>query len=59
MKEIFKTDIIGYGYDGEGVGRLDNKVAFLPFALEGESVEFLATEEKSKFVRGKVLSIGY
>ena len=50
-------EIIGYGYDGEGVGRLDGKVVFLPYALKGEIVEFCKEEEKSKFIKGCVKKI--
>lgn len=57
MKEFFKAEISGYGYDGEGVARLDGKVVFLPYALRGEQVEFVKTQEKSKFSRGKVVNI--
>lgn len=54
MKDICKAEIHGYGYDGEGVARIGGKVVFLPFALKGENVEFVVTEEKNSFLRGKV-----
>ncbi len=57
MNKVYKTEIIDYGYDGEGVARLDNKVVFLPYALKGEEVEFTKVEEKSKFVKGKVYKV--
>lgn len=57
MKEKFIADIVDYGYDGEGVARLDGKVVFLPYTLKGESVEFVKTDEKSRFVRGKIEKI--
>ena len=54
---IFTEEITGYGYDGEGVCRLDGKVCFLPFALKGERVKFKLTKENSSFCRGEVLSV--
>ena len=44
-----KTEIISYGYDGEGVGRLKGKVCFIPFALAGEIAHFEIEKEKSSF----------
>lgn len=52
--EVFKGVISGYGYDGEGVARLDGKVVFLPYALEGEEVEFSKLEEKKGFIKAKL-----
>ena len=49
--------ITSYGYDGEGVCRVDGKVCFIPFALEGEDVKFKVTNEKSKFCNGEIKQI--
>lgn len=57
MKDLFTGEISGVGYDGEGICRLDGKVVFLPYALKDEVVEFIKTDEKSKFIRGKVKRI--
>ncbi len=49
----FKVDAIAYG--GEAVGRLDSgEVCFFRGALPGEEVEVEITEEKKRFVRGKL-----
>ena len=55
--ETFTTKITDYGYDGEGVARFDGKVVFLPYALKDEIVEFVKTEDKSSFSRGKVTKV--
>lgn len=57
MKEVFTAEIIDYGYDGEGVARLDGKVAFLPYTIKGEVGEFEKIDEKSKFIKGKLCKI--
>lgn len=53
----FEEIITGYGYDGEGVCRVDGKVCFLPFVLKGEKVLFSLTKDNSSFSRGRVLKI--
>lgn len=49
MKETKTTKelkIIDYGYDGEGVGKIDGKVCFVPYTLIDEVVEFSPLQEK-------------
>lgn len=53
----FDCAIEGYGYDGEGVGRLDGKVVFVPYALRGERVEIEFVDEHSSFYRGKLKKV--
>lgn len=57
MSKILKGKIEGYGYDGEGVCRVDGKVCFIPFAIKGEIVEFEVAKETSSFNRGRLLNI--
>ena len=57
MEEIFNCEITGYGYDGEGVARLNGKVVFLPYTLMGEKVGFIKLKEKSSFINGKAKEI--
>ena len=52
MKKI--TTIIDYGYDGEGVGKVDGKVCFVPYALKDEQVEIKIIDEKKDFILGKL-----
>ena len=47
------TRIEDYGYDGEGVGRVNGKVCFVPFTISGEVVEFDVVKENSTFIKGK------
>ena len=44
-------------FGGEGVGRVDDFVVFVPFVLVGEVVEVEVTEVKKKFARARVLRI--
>ncbi len=48
----YKSVITSYGYDGEGVTRLDGKVVFVPYALEGEEVEISIEKSNTSFDRG-------
>ena len=44
-------------FGGEGVGRADDFVIFVPFVLVGEVVEVEITEVKKSFARAKLLRI--
>ncbi len=44
-------------FGGEGVGRLDDFVVFVPFVLPGERVEAEITEVKKNFARAKLLRV--
>ena len=44
-------------FGGEGVGRLDDFVVFVPFVITGETVEAEITEVKKNFARAKLLRI--
>jgi len=52
---IIKIESIAFG--GEGVGRIDNFVVFVPFSTPGDELEIEITQLKKKFVRGKILKI--
>ena len=52
---IIKIESIAFG--GEGVGRIDNFVVFVPFAAPDDELEIEITQLKKKFVRGKILKI--
>ncbi len=56
MKE-FTQKIDGVGYDGEGVCRVNGKVVFVPYALDGEEVRFQIQQEKSSFAKGKLVEV--
>jgi len=44
-------------FGGEGVGRLDEFVIFVPFVLVGETVEAEITEVKKNFARAKLVRV--
>jgi tRNA/tmRNA/rRNA uracil-C5-methylase (TrmA/RlmC/RlmD family) len=44
-------------FGGEGVGRLDEFVVFIPFVITGETVEAEITEVKKNFARAKLLRV--
>lgn len=44
-------------FGGEGVGRVDEFVIFVPFVLVGETVEAEITEVKKNFARAKLLRV--
>ena len=44
-------------FGGEGVGRIDEFVVFVPFVIVGESVEVEITEVKKNFARAKLLRV--
>jgi len=44
-------------FGGEGVGRIDDFVVFVPFVLLGEIVEVEITEVKKNFARAKLLRV--
>lgn len=44
-------------FGGEGVGRIDDFVVFVPFVIQGEVADVELTEVKKRFARGKLLRI--
>jgi tRNA/tmRNA/rRNA uracil-C5-methylase (TrmA/RlmC/RlmD family) len=44
-------------FGGEGVGRMDEFVVFVPFVIPGETVEVEITEVKKNFARAKLLRV--
>ncbi len=54
-RTTIKIDKIAFG--GEGVGRIDNLVVFVPFTVSGDELEIEITQCKKKFARGKILKI--
>ncbi|MEY2467041.1 MAG: rRNA (uracil1939-C5)-methyltransferase [Verrucomicrobiota bacterium] len=54
-KLVLKIHDIAFG--GEGVGRVDDFVVFVPFVIVGEEVEVELTEVKKNFARGKLMCV--
>jgi len=44
-------------FGGEGVGRVDDFVVFVPFVMLGETVQVEITEVKKQFARAKLVSV--
>ncbi len=44
-------------FGGEGVGRIDGFVVFVPFVISGETVLVEITEKKKAFARAKPLPV--
>lgn len=53
----FIAQVDGYGYDGEGVCRVDGKVVFVPYVLYGEKILGEIKDNRSSFGRGKLIEI--
>lgn len=49
--------IEGISHKGEGVGRINGKVAFVPFAIPGEVVSVEAVEDNKRFIRAQILEV--
>jgi len=54
-RKITKIDSIAFG--GEGVGRVDHIVVFVPFSAPGDELEIEIIQVKKRFVRGRILKI--
>lgn len=52
-----KLSIKDIGFDGEGVGRVDDKVCFVRFALVGEKVEVEPYQVHLKYIKAKLINI--
>lgn len=58
-EKILNGIISSYGYDGEGVCRVEGKVCFVPFSLKDENIDFAVTQEKSSFCKGKIKTLHF
>ena len=52
-----KTKILDYGMNGEGVAKIDGKVALITGALVDEVVEFEVVEDNKNYCVGKLEQI--
>jgi tRNA/tmRNA/rRNA uracil-C5-methylase (TrmA/RlmC/RlmD family) len=55
QRHVLHVQDLAFG--GEGVGRLDDFVVFVPFTLVGEEVEVELTEVKRHFARARLLAV--
>lgn len=52
---MIKIDSVAFG--GDGVGRSDNMVVFVPFSAPGDELEIEITQLKKSFARGRILQV--
>jgi tRNA/tmRNA/rRNA uracil-C5-methylase (TrmA/RlmC/RlmD family) len=57
LKDRARIKIEKIAFGGEGVGRINNLVVFVPFAAPGDELEIEITGCKKKFARGRILEI--
>jgi len=50
-----KVEIVDAGAEGKAVGRIDNRVVFVPFAVPGDVVDVQVTRKKKSFVEGRII----
>ncbi|MHB8908878.1 MAG: class I SAM-dependent RNA methyltransferase [Syntrophales bacterium] len=52
-----ETTIDDVAFGGDGVGRVDDLVVFVPFTVDGDEVEVRITEVKKRYARGSMVRI--
>jgi len=57
VKNRVNIEIESVVFGGDGVGRVDNFVVFVPFAAPGDKLEIEIVQRKKKFARGNILKI--
>ncbi len=57
LGDKINVSIHDLAFGGEGVGRIDEFVVFVPFVIPGETVEAEITEVKKNFARAKLLRV--
>ena len=57
MEKLETVEISDYGYDGEGVGRINGKVVFVPFTIKNEKVKVRLADNKSSFSHAVLVEI--
>ena len=54
---MLELTITALSHAGEGIGRDQGRIVFVPFALPGETVQVELVEEKKNFARARLLSV--
>ena len=55
--QYLNLEITDLAFGGEGVGRYNGLVVFVPFALPGETVKIRLTEKKKDYAKGRLESV--
>ena len=53
----YVVDIIDYGFEGEGIAKIDGFTIFIPNAIKGEKVKILIVKVLSSHGFGKIIEI--
>ncbi|MFW5711516.1 MAG: class I SAM-dependent RNA methyltransferase [Spirochaetota bacterium] len=57
MNQLYQVEITDLAFGGEGVGRIENMVCFIPFTAPGDIVQVEITQRKKKFLRGRAAAL--
>jgi 23S rRNA (uracil1939-C5)-methyltransferase len=55
--EHIRTEISDVAFGGDGVGKKDGLVIFVPFTVDGDEVEVKITEVRKRYARGRIVRI--
>ena len=55
--DICEIEIVDMGNNGEGIGKLDSVVVFIPYAIKGEIVKTHILKVNKNFAYGKIVEI--
>lgn len=55
--DIYEVEIIDIGNNGEGIGKIDNIVIFIPYAIKGELIKALILKVNKNFAYGKIIEV--
>ena len=55
--DIVKTTIHTVAFGGDGIGRIDNMVVFVPFTVDGDVVDVEIKKIRKNYLRGEIKSI--
>jgi tRNA/tmRNA/rRNA uracil-C5-methylase (TrmA/RlmC/RlmD family) len=57
LRPSIRVDIHDVAFGGAGVGRLDGKIVFVPFTIDGEQVQAEVVEQKKSFDRAQLREV--
>jgi 23S rRNA (uracil1939-C5)-methyltransferase len=55
--DTVKLAIKSVAFGGEGIGRIDNRVVFVPFTVDGDVVTVRINEVRKRYARGEVTAV--
>lgn len=55
--DIYEIEIIDVGNNGEGIGKIDNIVVFIPYAIKGEIIKTHILKVNKNFAYGKIIEV--